>query len=241
MISLLLLGIFYLTAGIFPQDVVVQPHLSVTTQSGDLVTLECTIVTTRLINWIWFKQFVGQPPRYIATAYGNTDRVTFYDEFENNPRFTVRKESSRFILSISQVRPSDMATYYCGAVTYSDVLFGNGTALLLTEGESRSSVCEAVCVSEHTGQQLCMQCVTHREMVSQNPIISGGAPCHTAGTGRCLGSTNTTQTDMTGCVQCDEQIKLFFWLSWARTGGLCITTVMLLLVLLRCREKELMY
>ncbi|XP_069053733.1 uncharacterized protein [Lepisosteus oculatus] len=168
------------STGVIPQNVVHQPHLSVTAGLGGSVSLECFIFTEELINWVWFKQVLGHPPRYFLTSFGKSDKATFYNEFDNTTRFTMKKMYSQFTLKISQVQLSDVATYYCGVQSYTDVQFGNGTTLLLTGSESRNSVCEASCVSQHSGEQLCLHCV------------SAGAPCSTSR--RILGSANTTHT-----------------------------------------------
>uniref|UniRef100_W5MYT9 Ig-like domain-containing protein n=1 Tax=Lepisosteus oculatus TaxID=7918 RepID=W5MYT9_LEPOC len=169
------------STGVIPENVVNQPHLSVTAGLGGSVSLECFIFTEEtLINWVWFKQVLGHPPRYFLTSFGKSDKATFYSEFEDTTRFTMKKMYSQFTLTISQVQLSDVATYYCGFQSYTDVQFGNGTTLLLTGSESRNSVCEASCVSQHSGEQLCLHCV------------SAGAPCSTSR--RILGSANTTHT-----------------------------------------------
>ncbi|XP_047451129.1 immunoglobulin kappa light chain-like isoform X2 [Mugil cephalus] len=80
---------------------------------GETVILPCFYgndVTARLY---WYKQTLGQKPKLISSFYIYDGKGFFYNEFVNNSRFTLDTENSKNHLSISDLRISDSATYYC--------------------------------------------------------------------------------------------------------------------------------
>ncbi|MGH0170477.1 UNVERIFIED_CONTAM: hypothetical protein FKN15_059044 [Acipenser sinensis] len=115
-----------------PAQRIVQPRLSVTAQLGESVTLECSVLRTqhKHSTLTWFKQVIGQPPRYILTDDGQAD-ATFYVNFKDKSRFKRQRNEKSFNLMILKTESLDMAVYYCAALEGSQVLFGNGTLLLL--------------------------------------------------------------------------------------------------------------
>ncbi|XP_049423496.1 uncharacterized protein LOC125883344 [Epinephelus fuscoguttatus] len=82
-------------------------------KTGDKLTLQCfykSDVPTRLS---WFKHSLGQKPRLISTFFKYDLNKTFQPEFKNNPRFTLDTENGKNHLTITDLRISDSATYYC--------------------------------------------------------------------------------------------------------------------------------
>uniref|UniRef100_A0A3P8THE7 Ig-like domain-containing protein n=1 Tax=Amphiprion percula TaxID=161767 RepID=A0A3P8THE7_AMPPE len=80
---------------------------------GGNVTLECFYggdVATRLY---WYKQPLGQKPRVISNFYMYKTDSTFYDEFKNNSRFQLDSDRNKNHLTITDLRASDSATYFC--------------------------------------------------------------------------------------------------------------------------------
>ncbi|XP_053198876.1 uncharacterized protein LOC128383290 [Scomber japonicus] len=80
---------------------------------GDSVTLQCSDKGDVAARLYWYKQTLGQKPRLISTFYTFDMNGTFYDEFKNNPRFTLDTEHSTNHLMITDLHISDSATYYC--------------------------------------------------------------------------------------------------------------------------------
>ncbi|KAK6487203.1 hypothetical protein HHUSO_G10980, partial [Huso huso] len=122
-----------------PAQHIVQPRLSVTAQLGESVTLECSISRTQHSTFTWFKQVIGQPPVYML-KYDGESKPIFLDEFNDKYRFKMQNIESSFNLTILKTESSDMAVYYCAALKDSNVLFGNGTLLLLKGIESRGRI-----------------------------------------------------------------------------------------------------
>ncbi|XP_049423495.1 uncharacterized protein LOC125883343 [Epinephelus fuscoguttatus] len=78
----------------------------------DDVTLQCFYEGEATMLY-WYKQTLGQEPRLISHFYKHGDNGIFYDEFKNNPRFTLDTENGKNNLKISDLQVSDSATYYC--------------------------------------------------------------------------------------------------------------------------------
>ncbi|KAG8006280.1 Obscurin, partial [Nibea albiflora] len=91
---------------------VLQETHFVSAETGDNLILQCFQgdVPTKLF---WFKQTLGEKPRLICSYYKYETNVSFYDEFKNNPRFTLDTGNSKTHLTITDLHISDSAIYYC--------------------------------------------------------------------------------------------------------------------------------
>ncbi|XP_053199031.1 uncharacterized protein LOC128383431 [Scomber japonicus] len=132
---------------------------------GDNLILKC-FFTSDAARYYWYKQTMGQKPRSISITSKFDKNGTFYDEFKNDPRFTLETNIGRNHLMISDLHISDSATYYC-ASGYSLVLeFAKGTTVnvkgsgLNTQTWVHQSTSESIqpggsvtlnCVSVHAG------------------------------------------------------------------------------------------
>uniref|UniRef100_A0A4W6CVM2 Ig-like domain-containing protein n=1 Tax=Lates calcarifer TaxID=8187 RepID=A0A4W6CVM2_LATCA len=79
---------------------------------GDNLTLRC-FYDSDAVKYYWYKQTLGQKLQLISNAYKFDKSVNFHDEFKDNPRFTLETNAGMNHLKISDVQPSDSATYYC--------------------------------------------------------------------------------------------------------------------------------
>ncbi|XP_019123734.1 immunoglobulin kappa light chain-like isoform X1 [Larimichthys crocea] len=82
---------------------------------GDKETLRCFYTDDIATRLYWYKQSLGEKPRLISTFYKYERNGSFYNEFKNNPRFTLDTGKSNYHLKISDLRISDSATYYCAS------------------------------------------------------------------------------------------------------------------------------
>ncbi|XP_036403563.1 uncharacterized protein LOC118790679 [Megalops cyprinoides] len=112
----------------------------------------------------WFLQAVGGKPRCIATSYNRLNNPTFYDGFKNS-RFEIVGGKQEFHLKISDTKPEDVGTYYCGITFLNHLMFGNGTFLMLTGSESNSRTVVQQPVSEplQPGDSVTLQCTIDTE------------------------------------------------------------------------------
>ncbi|XP_073330783.1 uncharacterized protein [Pagrus major] len=90
-----------------------QERRFVSVKTGDNLTLQCFYKTDVPPRLLWYKQTLGQKPRLISNYYKYEKDFTFYDEFKNNPRFTLDTENGKNHLMITDLNISDSATYYC--------------------------------------------------------------------------------------------------------------------------------
>ncbi|XP_047451183.1 immunoglobulin kappa light chain-like [Mugil cephalus] len=96
---------------------------------GESVTLQCFYGNGVSTIFYWYKQTLGQKPKLISTVFIYDDTEIFYDEFENNSRFTMEIKKSENHLIISDLRISDSATYYCARSTTSAFEFAEGVTI----------------------------------------------------------------------------------------------------------------
>ncbi|XP_041115791.1 uncharacterized protein LOC121320986 isoform X1 [Polyodon spathula] len=136
---LFLLNALFCIAYEIPAQRIVQPHLSVTAQLGESVTLECSTSHIQHGTFFLFKQVIGQPPKYMV-IYDGQSKPTFLGEFINNSRFKTQTNAGSFTLTILKMESSDVAVYYCAELRDSRMHFRTGTALLLKGIESRGGI-----------------------------------------------------------------------------------------------------
>ncbi|XP_061086044.1 immunoglobulin lambda-1 light chain-like [Conger conger] len=147
---------------------VVQPNAVVTAQLGDTVTLPCFCSDRRgaaVISWI--KHPLGQKPQHV-TKMVNYDRdAVFFNEFKNSPRLSAKTAEGSFNLTVSNVEPSDSATYYCTFIHFfGEISFGNGSTLIVTGPESQSRTVvlqQPESESVQPGDSVTLQCTVHSE------------------------------------------------------------------------------
>ncbi|XP_059210879.1 uncharacterized protein LOC131989615 [Centropristis striata] len=95
---------------------------------GNNVTLKCFYEGVAVMFY-WYKQTLGQTPQLMSTFYKHQEIGTFRNEFMNNPRFTLNTGKGKNHLTISNLRISDAATYYCTACYADDFEFAEGATL----------------------------------------------------------------------------------------------------------------
>ncbi|XP_058481416.1 uncharacterized protein LOC131456792 [Solea solea] len=82
---------------------------------GDNVTLSC-LFTVDDFKLYWYKQTLGQKPQLICavqTSGASGQTHSFYNDFRQNPRFSLQTDAGLNHLNISDVQLSDSATYFC--------------------------------------------------------------------------------------------------------------------------------
>ncbi|XP_039534271.1 immunoglobulin kappa light chain-like [Pimephales promelas] len=113
-------------------DVVAQNHLKIV-QAGDSVNFTCIFSGESRHSVVWVKQRVGEKPLPIVSSYQGLP-ADFEKGFDNT-RFYVSNEKSSFNLSITNTEESDTGTYYCVKYLYNRFSFGEGTDLIVKNGQ----------------------------------------------------------------------------------------------------------
>uniref|UniRef100_A0A8C9X3P5 Ig-like domain-containing protein n=1 Tax=Sander lucioperca TaxID=283035 RepID=A0A8C9X3P5_SANLU len=127
---------------------------------GDKVTLRCFCEGEAA--WLyWYKQTLGHKPRLISTFYVYGLRITFYNEFKNNSRFTLDTESKN--LTIFYLNISDSATYYCATSNAVVLDFAEGTFINVKGSGLKVSatVHQSVSESIQPGGSVTLDCTVH--------------------------------------------------------------------------------
>ncbi|XP_074518418.1 uncharacterized protein LOC141784480 [Halichoeres trimaculatus] len=106
-----------------------QEESFVSANVGESVTLRCFFEGNVAAMLYWYKQSLGQKPRLVSSFYKHDTQGTFSEEFENDSRLKLIVNGSINHLMITNVRPSDSATYYCVSSYAYNFQFAEGTTL----------------------------------------------------------------------------------------------------------------
>ncbi|XP_062305985.1 signal-regulatory protein beta-2-like [Osmerus eperlanus] len=115
---------------------VVQQPVSESIQTGDSVTLNCTIHTESGAgehSVYWFRQGSGESRPGILYTHGGRS-----DQCEKSPEAGSPTQSCVYNLPKRNLSLSDAGTYYCAVASCGEILFGNGTMLDIQEGPDTS-------------------------------------------------------------------------------------------------------
>ncbi|XP_078792197.1 uncharacterized protein LOC144987116 [Oryzias latipes] len=135
--------------------------LSVST--GEAVTLECSYKGLDLTWIFWYKQTLGQRPEPISSFYTYASVLTFFDPFNNNPRFTLDTKNQNHHLRISDLQLSDSATYYCAARHATIVTFTEGVTVRVKGPgvTTKTSVDQSSSENINAGDSVTLNCTVH--------------------------------------------------------------------------------
>ncbi|XP_018598088.2 uncharacterized protein LOC108928584 [Scleropages formosus] len=117
-------------ANVIETDVIIQPNPVLVVEIGASATLQCFISEDETDYIYWFKQSVGQKPHLVAASHKYSSEAMFYNNF-NSTRMKVLADVEINHLIISETKPMDSAMYYCGVLKNYDMIFGEGTFLIV--------------------------------------------------------------------------------------------------------------
>uniref|UniRef100_A0A671XVE0 Ig-like domain-containing protein n=1 Tax=Sparus aurata TaxID=8175 RepID=A0A671XVE0_SPAAU len=126
-------------------------------KTGDNLTLTCFYKADVPARLYWYKQPLGQKLQLIATFYYFDQNGTFYNEFKNNPRFTLDTGDGKNHLKISDLRISDSAAYCC--FCYIDTIETSESITVSVTGSARvhQSASEII----QPGGSVTLNCTVH--------------------------------------------------------------------------------
>ncbi|XP_029609803.1 uncharacterized protein LOC115194317 isoform X2 [Salmo trutta] len=132
---------------------------------GDAVVLVCFNEGDVGVMFSWYKQTFENIPQLISTVYKLDNNAQFYQEFKDNPRFSVEGGQGKNNLMIADVELSDSGTYYCGSSYGNNLEFGQGVILIIKGSESRNMTILQQPVSESVqpGDSVTLNCTIHTE------------------------------------------------------------------------------
>uniref|UniRef100_A0A3Q1J6F0 Ig-like domain-containing protein n=1 Tax=Anabas testudineus TaxID=64144 RepID=A0A3Q1J6F0_ANATE len=98
-------------------------------KTGADLILRCFYEGDVAARFYWYKQTVGQKPRLVVIYYKFDKNRTFFNEFKNNPRFTLDTDVGKNHLQIRNLQMSDSATYFCASRYSYKFYFAEGTTV----------------------------------------------------------------------------------------------------------------
>lgn len=98
---------------------------------GESVTLRCSYKDGRATVLSWYKQSMGKKLKLMSNFFLYGQEAVFFGEFRNNTRFKLATENSQHSLTISDLRVSDSATYYCMGSNFFEFEFYDGTTVIV--------------------------------------------------------------------------------------------------------------
>ncbi|XP_064181727.1 uncharacterized protein LOC135249942 isoform X1 [Anguilla rostrata] len=144
---------------------IVQPHSLMTAQLGGTVTLPCFHAKDGVLWYRWLKQPLGQKPEQLLMIKNSEPYTIDFNDFINRTRLSAKAAKGTSNLTVSQVEPSDSATYYCATVLNDELSFEEGTTLMVlgSESHSRAVVLQPESESVQPGDSVTLQCTVHTE------------------------------------------------------------------------------
>ncbi|XP_055756866.1 uncharacterized protein LOC129835301 [Salvelinus fontinalis] len=132
---------------------------------GDTVVFVCFNRGDVGVMFSWYKQTFENIPQLISTIYKLDKNATFYQEFKNNPRFSVEGGQGKNNLMIADVELSDSGTYYCGSSYGNNLEFGKGVILIIKGSDCRTMTIlqQPVFESIQPGDSVTLNCIIHTE------------------------------------------------------------------------------
>ncbi|XP_071334038.1 uncharacterized protein [Trachinotus anak] len=153
------------TAALKLSSSVHQESVFISVEAGDKLTLHC-FYEVKVSAWFyWYKQTLGQRPRRISTFYAYDKKATFHEELKDNPRFALDIKNGANHLTISDLRISDSATYYCvrGYSVYSLLTFLE-SIIVSVKGSGlniQAAVHQSVSETIQPGGSMTLSCTVH--------------------------------------------------------------------------------
>ncbi|XP_073693723.1 uncharacterized protein [Garra rufa] len=133
--------------------------------------MSCFYRSQMAMHFSWYKHELGKNPRLMSTIYKYDNKARFYDNFQNNSRFSVLNDKGVHRLVIRNIQLSDSATYYCGNA-YSNVMeFVGGTELIIEGVKSNTFIKQPALISSHHGDSVSLTCtVLNQSCVGNNSV-----------------------------------------------------------------------
>uniref|UniRef100_A0A3B3DUH2 Uncharacterized LOC112139502 n=1 Tax=Oryzias melastigma TaxID=30732 RepID=A0A3B3DUH2_ORYME len=135
----------------------------ISAQVGGIVTLPCFYDGIFLQYILWYKHILGQKPNPICLYSKYKTEVLYYNNYKNKSRFTLKSSDPSNNLTISNLKLSDSATYFCiaGYQTYM-----NFSAVLTVDVQGsgltiQTSVDQSSSENIHAGDSVTLNCTVH--------------------------------------------------------------------------------
>lgn len=142
-----------------------------TAEVGQTVTIECFCQDNSVTFFSWYRQSLGGKPLIISTRMKHNSEASISSVYKE--RFRVQSGESINHLTISDVRPSDSATYYCGILEFNAMEFGQGAFLhVKASGPNiRAVVYQPALEPLRLGDSVNLSCAVYAEKCAEEQSI----------------------------------------------------------------------
>nr|AAF28786.1 immune-type receptor 10 [Sphoeroides nephelus] len=182
---------------------VTQDPRFMTATVGETVTLRCFCGEDSVTFFSWYQQLLGGKPVIISSRLRHNTEATVYPQFQG--RFEVESKEKVNHLTISDVLPSDSATYYCGILEFNSLEFGEGTLLQVRMPLSnvQAVVYQSALKPIELGDSVQLRCEVHSEKCEEKQSLywlryTSSQPGHIyPNEGTCVNEANITKCALT--------------------------------------------
>uniref|UniRef100_A0A3Q0SCJ1 Ig-like domain-containing protein n=1 Tax=Amphilophus citrinellus TaxID=61819 RepID=A0A3Q0SCJ1_AMPCI len=134
----------------------------ISAEVGGKVTLKCFHHADVSARVYWYKHTLGQKPKLMPFFFKYNLNNSFDDEFRNNPRFTLDTKNGKNDLTITDLRISDSATYYCIQYLYALTFLENIIISVKGSGLNiQASVQQSASETLQPGGSVTLNCTVH--------------------------------------------------------------------------------
>uniref|UniRef100_A0A3B3DUJ0 Immunoglobulin kappa light chain-like n=2 Tax=Oryzias melastigma TaxID=30732 RepID=A0A3B3DUJ0_ORYME len=129
---------------------------------GGTVTLPCFYEGNYLQYVLWYKYILGQKPKLVS-YHSKYSKLPFSSEYMNDPRFTLKPSDKSVNLTISYLKLSDSANYFCIS-DHQTYIFFKAAITVDVKGSGltiQTSVDQSSSENIHPGDSVTLNCTVH--------------------------------------------------------------------------------
>ncbi|KAM9425323.1 uncharacterized protein KZ484_008938 [Pholidichthys leucotaenia] len=129
-------------------------------KAGENVTFHCRCRDDAVTFMSWYQQSLGDKPHIISSRMRHGEIADIHPDFEERYSVFAQNEEGTNTLTITDLRLSDTATYYCGVLVFNAIEFGEGVFLHVKSplSDKRSAVHQHSLESVRLGASLNLSC-----------------------------------------------------------------------------------
>ncbi|XP_070849507.1 immunoglobulin kappa light chain-like isoform X2 [Chaetodon trifascialis] len=132
---------------------------------GQTVTLKCACRDNAVTFFSWYQQTLGGKPLIISTRMRHNAEATINAPYKDRFKVTAESQTGINDLTISHVKLSDTATYYCGILEFNTIEFGQGVLLNVKTSLSNNQtvVYQPAWEAHRLGESVNLRCTVYAD------------------------------------------------------------------------------
>ncbi|XP_070710766.1 uncharacterized protein [Pempheris klunzingeri] len=134
-------------------------------EDGQNVTLKCFSTNNAVTFFSWYQQSLGGKPLIISSWMKHHKEASIYPAYKDRFRILPESKDGTHHLMITDLHPSDSATYYCGTLEFNTIEFGQGAFLHVRPPTSniRAAVHQPALKPLQSGDSVNLSCTVYAE------------------------------------------------------------------------------